>query len=913
MTGAERSSPQKSGNDRGLHARAFRVLLHLYPSNFRDAWGEEMTSFFLHRLNRARNRGGHLAVLELWARTIADIARTATAERAGAPAQIPPRRGDHPVSSFLLDLRYAARRLRRTPLFTISAILILAVGIGLNATVFSLVDAMLFRPPPFANPEEIVHIYQDSDEGEPSSTAFPAYRDIAATTGIFAAVAATSDAEASLDDRDGPRPVAVQFATASYFDVLGLQPYRGRWFEPEHDRVAGEMVAVVSYRTWRTQLGAAEDVIGSTIRLNNHPVTVIGIGPREFNGEAGALLTDFWLSISSTPVGGPYRVANLDRREDHWYQVKARLAPGVAIGQARGAMTALAQRMGELYPELDRGREITVFRHDEVRFHPDVDGGLAAASAGVLTVAALVLLLACTNLANLLLVRGIARTPEMAVRVALGAGRARVVRLMLLEAVLLAALGGVAGLALAAWSVGLIPLLPIPAPGGGLDVSFDHRVVVFGLLITLVTGLLFGLLPAIRSTRTDVSTMLREQGWGLSTGRRISLVRNTLVAMQVAVSAVLVVGAGLLARSLANAERGDSGVDAPRIAVLGTNLESSGVADGEAAAVVGQMLERVEALPGVESAALTTRLPVTPGGTTTQVIDGYEPRVGTGSVELPFAFVTRRYFETMAIPLLAGRAFTADDRPGMARVVVVNETAARLFWGGNAVGGRIRSQSSTGAWREVVGVVGDVKVGDIREPPTPMFYISAEQAGVSPSIVVARTRGDPAALINPLRTALRDVRSTLAVTRLVTFEAHLGSALADLRTATALLGIFSLLALLLASLGVYAAVSFTVERRLQELGIRLALGAPRSRIVGMVVGQSLVVVAMGLTAGLSLAVLATRGLEGMLFGVGAVDQATFAAAGVVLLLAAGVAAFLPARRAARADPAEVLRGQARPL
>ncbi len=892
-------------------ARLFRLLLVVYPARFRAEYGAEMTEFFLNRLDRARTSRGRAAVARLWARTAFDIARTAAAEHRSASEHEELTPGDHPMSSFLQDLRYAGRRLRRTPLFTLSAIAILAVGIGLNASVFTLVDAMLLRPPPFENPEEIVHIYQDSDEGSPSSTSFPAYRDMAATPGIFAGVASTSSGSATWEGSDVPREVAIDFTTASYFPVLGLRPHRGRWFDPEHDRVGAEMVAVVSHRTWRTQMGADPEAVGRTIRLNNQPVTIIGVGPEEFNGEAGALLTDFWVSISTTPIGGAFRVANLDRRQDHWYQVKARLAPGATVEQARAAMDALARRLAEEFPELNEGRDITVFAHDEVRFHPDTDGDVFTAGVSVFAVAALVLLLACTNLANLLLVRGISRGPEMAVREALGAGRRRVVRLMLLEALLLSAMGGAAGLAVAAWSVRLVPLLPLNFPGAGPDVAFDHRVVAFGVLLTLATGLVFGLLPAIRSARTDVAAMLRDEGTGRSAGRRVSLLRGGLVAVQVAVSVVLVVGAGLLARSLANAEQVDAGVDAERIAILGTNLGQGGVTDGEAAAVTQQLLERVEALPGVERAALTTRLPAMGGGTTTQIVDGYDPQVGTGSVELPFAFVSRGYLETMGIRLLAGRAFGVGDHPESPRVILVNETAARTFWGSEeaALRGRIRAQGSTDAWREVVGVVSDVKVVDLREAPTPMIYYSAEQAGISVFSLVARTSGDAVSLTGALRSALREVRPSLPVTRLLTLEAHLGNALAALRITATLLGAFSLLALLLASLGVYAVVSFSVQRRTQEMGIRVALGASRSRIVQLVVGESLIVVVLGLVAGLWLAVLASRGLEGMLFGVGAVDEVTFAAASVLLLLAASIAAFVPARRAAGANPVEVLRSQ----
>lgn len=890
-------------------SRLFRLLLRLYPAEFRSVYGDEMVRFFGERRRRARERGGRRAVVRLWARTIADLVSTSAAERRASRPGQSAKKGGSAMNALGSDVRYAARRLRRAPVFTISAFAILALGIGLNASVFNLVDTIVFRPPPFGDPEEIVHVYQDSDEGEPSSTSFPAYRRMAERADVFAAVAATSPGRATWETAEGPRQAAVEFTTASYFAVLGLVPQRGRWFSAEHDMVGSEMVAVVSYRTWRSRMGEDPSVIGSTIRLNNQPVTIIGVGPTRFNGEAGALLTDFWLSISSTPVGGPFRVSNLDRNEDHWYQVKARLAPGVTLARAQAAMTQVAQEMAEAYPEMDRGRDITVFALDEVRLHPDVDGGVFAAGVGMLVVAGLVLLLACANLANLLLVRGISRGTEMAVRQAIGAGRGHVVRLLLLESLLLATAGGLAGLALAAWSVRLVPLLPLPGPIAGLDVGFNHRVVVFGVLLALATGLLFGLLPALRSARTELVAALRDEGRGQSAGRAVSLLRGGLIAVQVAISVVLVVGAGLLARSLANAERVKPGFDADRIAVIGTNLQQGGVPDGEARVVVTQLLERIEALPGVERAALTTRLPAERAGTTTQVVEGYEPTAGTGSVELNFAVVSRNYFETMGIPLVEGRTFGVDDRPESTRVIVVNEAAARLFWGGDAIGGRIRSQGAPDAWRYVVGVVGDVKVNDLREAPVPMIYYSLEQAGAGSFHVVVRTSGDPAALIPSVRAALREVRSTLPVTAAMTMRAHLGEGLAAARTAAALMGGFSLLALLLASVGVYAVVSFSVERRTQELGIRMALGAARSRVVSMVVGESLIVVAVGVTAGLGLAALAVRGLQSMLFGVQAVDVFTFSAAAVLLLLSAGGAAFLPADRAARQDPVSVLRTQ----
>jgi predicted permease len=888
-----------------VHSAIFRLLLRLYPSAFRAAYGDEMTSYFLSRLARARGRG-RLSASREWLRGLLDVARTALAERRSV------RRwesgGGSALTSLLQDIGYAARRLGRTPLFALFAVSILALGIGLNAAVFGVVDALLLRPAPFADASSIVHVYQDSDDGEPSSTSFPTYREMAQLNEVFAGVAANTQSGAALETGDGSRQVAVEYATASYLPVLGLRPHLGRWFDAAHDHVGSELVAVVSHRTWRTQFGGDPDMVGRTVRLNNQSVTVIGVGPTEFNGEAGSLLTDFWLSISSTPVGGPYQVANLDREEDHWYLVKARLAPGVGLGAAQAAMDALALRRAELFPELNRGRAITVFAHDAVRFHPAFDGPLRLAGVGLFTVSGLVLLLACANLANLLLVRGLARRPELAVRLALGAGRGRVARLLLVEALLLSVTGAVAGVALGAWSLRFFPALPLPIPGGGLDVGFDHRMVVFGAVLALLTGTLFGALPALRVTRGNVADSLRDEGRGATGGRGVRLLRGGLVAVQVTVSMVLVVAAGLLARGLSNTERVSPGFDADRLAVVATNLGQAGITDAlESDVVAAQILERAATLPGVESVALTTRLPVSGGGSTTQVVDGYEPVAGTGAVELDFAAVSAGYFETVGIPLKAGRTFSAEDRAGGPRVVIVNETAARLFWGGDAIGGRLRAQSVPDGWREVIGVVGDARVSSLGEAPTPFIYYAAAQSAPAAFNIVVRSAGDPAALIAPLRAAVREVRPTLPIVRATTLEAHLGDALAGPRLGAALMGSFSLLALLLAGLGIYAVVAHSVEQRRRELGIRCALGAARPRLIATVVGHTLLVVAFGAATGLLLAAFATRGLEGMFYGVGALDPLAFGGAALLLLATGGAAALIPARRAAAADPVDVLR------
>ena len=724
-----------------LQERIFRLLLRLLPPEFRAIYGNEMTEFFLARLALAHRDRGGWSGLRLWYRTVVDMVRTASVERwegvraRGGPEsqQIMTRdKGMGGMGSWSEDTKYAARRLARTPLFTVAAVAILALGIGVNTAAFTVVDGMLFRPPPFEDPDRLVSVYQDSDDGEPSSTSFPAYLDMAAMTEIFAGAAATSISNATWEAADGPRQVSVEYATASYFPMLGLRPSRGTWFSAEHDLVGAGSFAVVSHRTWQTQMGADPGVLGRTVRLNGQPVTIIGVGSEDFNGASGALVTDLWLSISSTVVGGAFRVANLERRQDHWYDVKARLGPGVSLAQARAGMDGLAERLATEFPELNRGRDITVFGNDEVRFHPEVDGMLFSAGLGLMVLVGLVLLLACSNLANLLLVRGLARSSEMASRQAMGASRGRVTRLFVIESLLLTTLGGATGLLIARWMADLVPRIRLPLPGSlTIDAGMDHRVLLFSLSLVVLTGVLFGLAPSAPSARADVAGTLRHDQRAGSAGRGAARLRNLFVSVQVAVCLVLLVGAGLAARSLGSARRVDPGLDVDRVAILGTNLSQGGISAEEAGVIRDQLKDRVAAIPGVERVAFTSRLPVMGGGSTTTVVEGYEPPTGTGSVELDFAVAGRDYFETLGIPLLVGRTFTREDGPDTPEVVVVNETAAQRLWAGDAVGGRVRSQGNPEGWREVVGVVADTRVRSLQELPTPMMYFSAEQFGLN--------------------------------------------------------------------------------------------------------------------------------------------------------------------------------------
>ncbi len=812
------------------------------------------------------------------------------------------------MGTLLQDVRYALRHLVRDPLFTVGAVGLLAIGIGVNTAAFTVVDAMLFRPPPWERPEEVVHVYQDSDDGEPSSSSYPATRDMAASE-VFAAVAAMTPSTASWEGPDGPVSLNTEYTTASYLEVLGLSVQRGRWFGPEHDLVGSAPVAVVSAPAWRSRFGSDPGIVGRTLRLNGQPVTIIGVGPEKLQGTYAPVLTDLWLSISATPVSGAFQVANLERREDHWYDVRARVAPGVTVEQAQAAMNALANRLAEEHPQLNRGRDITVYASRDVRSHPQFDGRVFLAGWMLLGLVATILVLVCANLANLLLVRGLGRSGEMAVRRALGARVGRVVRLFLAESLLLAALGGLGGALLARWAVAVVPSLPVRLiPFGTLDLTMDARVWAFSLVLVGITGVLFGLAPALRSARTDVAQTLRDDARTASSGRSPNRLRNALVAVQVGTSLVLVIGTALLARSLGALQAVDTGVDADRVAWVRTNVGQAGLGDEDARVALDELLERAAALPGVTVAAASSRLPAQPSGTTTTEVEGYTPSTGTGAVEMPFAVVSDTYFEALGIPLLAGRTFGPDDVMGGGTAIVINETAARRFYAdADPIGRRMRGQGSDQWTRTVVGVVGDVPVGAIGESARPMFYFASRQLGFLPSWIVVRTEGDPAAVLPALRRAVPEVRPSLTVSGQGTLDGHFGSSLAAPRFVAGALGAFSLLAVLLAGIGIYAVVSFSVARRAPELGIRMALGAERGGVVRMVVGEVVGTVIVGLAGGLAIAALAAPRLEGTLYGVSVMDPVAFAAAVAFLLLVSGAAAYIPARRAARADPVRALR------
>ena len=599
----------------------------------------------------------------------------------------------------------------------------------------------------------------------------------------------------------------------------------------------------------------------------------------------------------------------LERRQDHWFQVRARLQPGVTSAQSQGAMDALAARLAEEFPNLNEGRNITVFSSKDVRVHPSVDGMLLPASAGLMAVVGLVLIIACSNLAILLLVRGASRARDMSIRLAIGANRAQLIRGFLSESVLLSAGGGVLGYAVAAWTLQLVMRhqLPLNVPVA-LDVSLDSRVLLFAVVLSLVTGIAFGLAPALSASRTDVTSTLRDVGENLSLGRRWFGLKNALVVFQVAVSVLFLVGAGLFIRSLTNAEGAEPGFSIVDVAFLETNALQAGYGFEEGQVLYRTFLDRIRSTPGVLSAAIASAPPIGGRGSSTMILEGYVSRDGTGAVELPFGFVGEGYFETLKIPILHGRSFSGEDRADSRPVVIVNEAMAQRYWGTtDVVGRRLRHQSAEDSWMEIVGVVGDTKVREVVEPARSIFYKPFDQSQTSTVSFLARTSGDPAALVTGLQSTLRNLDAAVPVLRAKTMSDHIGQSLIMSRISAAFLSGFSVLALGLTGLGLYALVAFAVSQRSREVGIRMALGARSPQVVWMIVREVMTIVGVGLAAGIGLSLVAMRGLTGLLYQVSVGDPATLFGVTVVLAAVAFVATWMPARRAAHVDPVVALR------
>ena len=805
------------------------------------------------------------------------------------------------------DVRYAVRRLAASPLFALMAILIVAVGIAANTTVFSAVNAVLLRPLPFANADRVVHVYQDSDEGAPQSSSFPAYRAIAERLDVFASAGAVFNTSVNAETESGFRQSFVEFASASYLPVLGLSASRGRWFMPDEDAAGAPATAVVSDHVWRTRFGSDPNIVGRTIRLGGSAVTIVGVGPREYNGIVNGSAVDFWLPLAALgPVMGSFAAQTLERPQNHWFMIRARLADGVSLAQARAAMANVSKELAQRFAGLDQPRGITVLPAADVHIHPSFDGTLVPAAVLLMTVVGLVLVLVCSNLAILLLLRGAAQQRDVSIRMAMGAGRGRIVWQFLTESLILALAGGAVGGVAAQWLLRLLSRTDLPVPYGLLDMSIDYRVLTFVTALSVITGVAFGVAPAVRAMRTDVTSAVA----GFAATKSRVGVKYGMVGFQVALSLVLLVGTGLVVRSMMQMERVDLGFNRDRLTVVTTSALQAGFTPPDAFRVYRDLADRLAAIPGVQFIVRTDRLPLRGGPTSTLVIPEYVSPAGSNIAEVSFANVSADYFDALGIRILHGRAFGPQDSFNERPVAIVNEAMARRYWGTSDVVGRSYSHDGVpNSSVEIVGVVKDVKVASLTEDPRPQFYRPLDQQGGFVVSYIVRSTGDQAAMAGTLSRVVREVDSRLPVLQATTMDDYLTQQLLIPRIGTSILAGFSLTALILAALGLYAVVAFAVGERAKEVGIRMALGARGPHVVWMTIRGVMLTVVAGLVAGLALSIGAAQSLTTVLYRVSPTDPVTLVVVTIVLALVALAAALIPARRATRVNPLVVLRYQ----
>ena len=835
-------------------------------------------------------------------------------------------RGTLAVEAFMRDLRYAARRLARDWRFTTAAVVILGLAIGVNTAIFSVVNAILFRKEAIADPARLVNIYQNDRAGQPLIvTSYAVYQEMAAYTGLFSGVLASSIPTPVRYQRDdGVRGAAVEFATADYLDVLGLRPSLGRWFADADVRTDAPAVGVIGRQTWTQAFHADPAVLGRTIRIEGVPVTIVGVGPAGHRGTIDVGVgTDFWLPITTLPAIIPNPALRGAATIYAPLLVKGRLRAGVTVPQARVAMDVLARRLVAEHPddfrregEFALGPGITVLPSTDVRIHPQADAAIVGLASVVIVVVCLVLAIACSNLATLLLVRGAARAREIAVRLAMGARRHHLVRHLLVESLLLSVAGGVAGCLAAAWTIRSLQGIDLPLT---VDLTLDYRVLAFALVLSMVTGVTFGLAPALKTTRVDLLPTLRDEGVTTIDHRRLTL-KNGLIAVQVALSVLLLGTTSIFLQQEAAAKAHHVGYAVDGVALLQTDVRFSALSKARARVAADELLRRVTAIPGVQSAALIDGLPMDATGAPIVVdaADDSRPSVRATMIEAGPGF-----FETLRIPVLYGRVFDGRDRAETPRVAVITDTMARRYFGVvNAVGRHFRSANDPNAWTEVVGVVRDPGTGnfedDTIDPVAPIFYRSYTQSGQLPTTIVARTSGQATTLVAAMQRELRGVDITLPVVTAQTMGQRLAGAQAAPLTVATALAALAALGLVLASIGLYSVVSFTVSRRSREIGIRMALGAGSHQVVWSiargVAGLVAAATAIGLFLSLLLMLLLRSSSGAANIGIGNVsvyrpeiDPVALFAIALVTALVGTAAAFVPGRRAALMDPLVALR------
>jgi predicted permease len=813
------------------------------------------------------------------------------------------------------DIRFAVRGMLKNPISTAIAGLSLALGIGANTTIFTILNAVFLAPLPVHRPGELMTVYTvDSNStggfGGLLGVSNPNFRDFRDRNQVFSGLAAyTFPVPVSLAAAGEPQQAFAEMVTGNYFDLLGVRATAGRTFRPDEDVTPdARPVAVASYGFAQRRLGGMA-IVGQTVHINGTVYTIVGVAPEGFKGVNSLFSPDLWIpSMMHGQILPAQFKSWFEERRALLFNVFGRLKPGVTRPQAQDQLKTLARALEEAYPTPNKGRSITLRPIAEATIFPALRGALVVGGAVLMTVVALVLLIACSNVANLLLARAAARRQEIATRVAIGASRGRLVRQLLTESMILAIGSGIAGLAVAAAArTAIWSLRPPFLAQNFVDLTLDVRVLVFTAVVAIGTGAAFGLVPALQASKEDVVSALKEEMRTAGPSRRRLALGNVLVVGQVALSLVALVAAGLFLRSLSQAHAIDPGFETRRLAVVTVNPGQGGYNRARTREFYELIAQRSGAVPGIERVAWSSTIPLFGGFTRTVIPEGQDPSAAASRYFAVSNTVSPGYFEAADIKLVRGRDFMPNDREQSVRVAIVNETmAARLWPSQDAVGRRFQFITDT-SMREVVGVVRTIKYFTLGEEPRMAVYMPLEQDFSDVMVLFARTAGDPAPMLGTVQREIRALDPLVPVTNPLTIGQVIDTSLWAARLAAILLGVLGGLALVLASIGLYGLMAYSVSQRRQEIGVRMALGAAQPVVLRAILRQAMTLVVIGLVVGLAIAFGVSRAVATLLFGISATDPVTFLLVSVVLIGVGLLASLVPAWRASRVDPIVALR------
>jgi predicted permease len=828
------------------------------------------------------------------------------------------------VETLLKDVRYALRWMRRSPGFSAVAILSLGLGVGVNTAMFSLVDSLLFRPLPVSSPETLVDVFTSGGDGDDYATnSYPDYLDLKAQNTVFTDMLGYSPMMAPLSLGDRSRVALGQIVTSNHFELLGVRPRLGRLLVPSDDAPGAPRVVVLSYRMWQREFGGDPAIVGRDLTLRGQAYSIVGVAPESFTGVVALLTPELFLPVQyleevepagiTDSVPSPVGTTRLERRGFRWMFVKGRLKPGVSAEQANANVALVGRQLEAANVQTNKDKKMAAVPTEEVRLLvPQAGGILSLGAAGLMTIVGLVLLIACANVAGMLLARASARRREISVRLAIGASRGRLIQQLLVEGAILGALGAVTAVALAWVLVQGLQGIKLPLP---VDVAFDlrvdARVLTFSIVIAALTGMLAGLLPALKASAPSLVTDLRGDAPAGKIGRRRFALRDSLVVTQVALTAVLLVVAGLLLRSLGASQRADVGFDPRGLAAISLDPDMVRYSQERSDVFWREALARVNALPGVQSTGLVSpTLPFTFNFSQQEMrVDSRSYPEGQRGEILENAAVSPTYLRTLGVRLVDGRDISDTDVSGSPDVVVINQTMAERFWPKESAVGHtvdVVNPTRTRTYR-VVGVVSNHHRHGVLETPSPMVYFADAQRIAKYKFIMARTTGGADALLAAMRRELLAIDPALVFMSNNTMEQNLGTSLMPARVGAMLAAAFGGLGTLLAAIGLYGVIAFSVARRTREIGVRMAIGANPSAVLSMVMRQGFSIVAIGLVAGGVLAAAAATALGGVLYGITPFDPIAWGLAMTAMIAAAAAANFVPARRAMRIDPMTALR------